>query len=95
MTDSLLLDKIQTAFPMLTLRGQRYGKLYNVSLYTHDEWYQIDITEDCGVGLTYREIEYEMDFSGSDIAFNSLDEAINFLVGYRRKLISSAGLCTH
>lgn len=37
MTDSLLLDKIQTAFPMLTLRGQRYGKLYNISLYTHDE----------------------------------------------------------
>jgi hypothetical protein len=82
------LQEIEPLFSGLTLKGEWLGELYSVSLFNAIESYQIDIVSN-EVGVTYRKPE-EIDFSGSDISFTNTNEAINFLIDYRSKMVKSA-----
>lgn len=80
-----LVQQVQACFPDLTINANQYGKLLSLSLYNHVESYAIDAVEN-EVGVTYREQEGELDFAGSDVAFPTLELAIDFLVGFRERL---------
>jgi len=82
------LQEIEPLFSGLTLKGEWLGKLYSVSLFNTIESYQIDIVSN-EVGVTYRKPE-EIDFSGSDTSFININDAINFLINYRSKMVKSA-----
>jgi len=79
---SQLEADLKASFADFKVSVTESGKLLNASIYTDDEWYQFDVTEN-EVGLTLRELA-ESDFGGSDEVFQSLADAIAYLKQNRR-----------
>jgi hypothetical protein len=78
-------NELRSAFPDLEVSVESLGNAYNASVFSNTEWYQFDILpSDNHVGLTYRKLD-EIDFSGNDVVFDNIEEAITFLKNYRRK----------
>ena len=71
-------EQLQSYFPEFTIEYQEYGLMVVYVLKKRDLIYQIEITPNDGIGVTYRKIE-DIDFGGSDEVFENLESAIIFL----------------